>query len=300
MGTSKPSNIGLKSAINYSTNLEKKRSKKNILTYIFIIFVGLIMLYPLLWMVSSSFKEPTEIFSGTSFFPSTVIFDNYIQGWTGLSGVTFGTFFLNTFFIVTVAIIGNVISCSMAAYAFSRLNFSFKKVLFAVMLITLMLPFHVTIIPQYIIFNHLGWVNTFLPLTLPKFFAVEGFFIFLMVQFMRGIPTELEQAAEMDGCGPIRIYWYLIMPLALPAVVTTMIFTFIWTWNDFFGQLLYLSNINLYTVALGLRMFLDSAGQSAWGPMFAMSTLSLIPLFIVFIFFQRYLIEGITTGGVKG
>jgi len=166
--------------------------------------------------------------------------------------------------------------------------------------VTLMLPFHVTIIPQYIIFNSLEWVNTYLPLTLPRFFAVEGFFIFLLVQFMRGIPSELEQAAKIDGCGPIRIYWYLMMPLSLPAIVTTMIFTFIWTWNDFFGQLLYISNIDLYTVALGLRMFLDSSGKSAWGSMFAMSTLSLVPLFAVFIFFQRYLIEGITTGGVKG
>lgn len=286
--------------VKITVNSPSRVKFKKLLIHVFIIIVGTIMLYPLLWMVSSSFKEPSEIFTEVSFFPSTVIFDNYIRGWAGLSGVTFGKFFLNTFFIVFVAIIGNVISCSMAAYAFARLNFSFKKVMFAVMLITLMLPFHVTVIPQYIIFNHLGWVNTFLPLTLPKFFAVEGFFIFLMVQFMRGIPKELEQAAEIDGCGPIRIYWHLILPLALPAVVTTTIFTFIWTWNDFFSQLLYLSNINLYTVALGLRMFLDSAGQSAWGPMFAMSTLTLIPLFIVFVFFQRYLIEGITTGGVKG
>src|SRR5690606_30005075 len=128
----------------------------------------ILMLYPLLWMVSSSFKEQTEIFSGISFFPSEATFENYTEGWAGLSGVTFGKFFLNTFFIVTIGIIGNVLSCSMAAYAFSRLNFSFKKFWFAIMLITLMLPFHVTIIPQYIIFNSFDWVNTYLPLTLPK------------------------------------------------------------------------------------------------------------------------------------
>ncbi|MBS4219507.1 carbohydrate ABC transporter permease [Bacillus sp. FJAT-49711] len=270
------------------------------LIHIFIILLGVAMLYPLLWMVSSSFKVQTEIFTGISFFPTKVTFENYVNGWAGLSGITFGRFFINTFFIIFIGIIGNVLSCSMTAYAFARLNFSMKKIWFAIMLVTLMLPFHVTIIPQYIIFNHLEWVNTYLPLTLPRFFAVEGFFIFLLVQFMRGIPSELEQAAKIDGCGPIRIYWYLMMPLALPAIVTTMIFTFIWTWNDFFGQLLYISNIDLYTVALGLRMFLDSSGKSAWGSMFAMSTLSLVPLFAVFIFFQRYLIEGITTGGVKG
>ncbi|WP_419955589.1 carbohydrate ABC transporter permease [Neobacillus niacini] len=283
------------------TEVKKSKVKLSIiLTHIIIIAIGIIMLYPLLWMVSSSFKDNVDIFKGTSFFPKEIIFDNYIKGWNGISGYTFATFFKNSLFICTMAIIGNVISCSMAAYAFSRLDFAFKKVLFAIMLITLMLPFHVTVIPQYIMFNKLEWINTFLPLTLPKFLATEGFFIFLMVQFMRTIPLELEEAAKMDGCGPIRIYWKLILPLSLPALITTMIFTFIWTWNDFFSQLLYLSDIKLHTVAVGLRMFVDSMGESSWGSLFAMSTVSLIPLFAVFIFFQKYLIEGITAGGVKG
>lgn len=283
------------------TEVKKGKVKLSIIiTHIIIIAVGIIMLYPLLWMVSSSFKDNVDIFKGTSFFPKEIILDNYIKGWNGISGYTFATFFKNSFFICIVAIIGNVISCSMAAYAFSRLDFAFKKVLFAIMLITLMLPFHVTVIPQYIMFNKLEWINTFLPLTLPKFLATEGFFIFLMVQFMRTIPLELEEAAKMDGCGPIRIYWKLILPLSLPALITTMIFTFIWTWNDFFSQLLYLSDIKLHTVAVGLRMFVDSMGESSWGSLFAMSTVSLIPLFAVFIFFQKYLIEGITAGGVKG
>jgi multiple sugar transport system permease protein len=283
--------------------IQEKKSKiklSAVITHIIIIAVGVLMLYPLLWMVSSSFKDNLDIFKGTSFFPKEIILDNYIKGWNGVSGFTFGNFFKNSFFICIVAIVGNVISCSMAAYAFSRLDFAFKKVFFAIMLITLMLPFHVTVIPQYIMFNKLEWINTFLPLTLPKFLATEGFFIFLMVQFMRTIPLELEEAAKMDGCGPIRIYWKLIMPLSLPALITTMIFTFIWTWNDFFSQLLYLSDIKLHTVAVGLRMFVDSMGESSWGSLFAMSTVSLIPLFVVFIFFQKYLIEGITAGGVKG
>jgi multiple sugar transport system permease protein len=288
--------------VNQVITKEKKRTVKLsiVFTHIFIITVGIAMLYPLLWMVSSSFKDNLDIFKGTSFFPTEIILDNYIKGWNGVSGYTFGHFFKNSFFICIVAIIGNVITCSMAAYAFARLDFAFKKVLFAIMLITLMLPFHVTVIPQYIMFNKLEWINTFLPLTLPKFLATEGFFIFLMVQFMRTIPLELEEAAKMDGCGPIRIYWKLILPLSLPALITTMIFTFIWTWNDFFSQLLYLSDIKLHTVAVGLRMFVDSMGESSWGSLFAMSTVSLIPLFAVFIFFQKYLIEGITAGGVKG
>jgi multiple sugar transport system permease protein len=168
------------------------------------------------------------------------------------------------------------------------------------MLGTLMLPFHVTVVPQYIIFNMLGWTNTFLPLIVPKFFAVDAFFIFLMVQFIRGLPVELEQAAMVDGCGRIQIFALIILPLLAPALVTTTIFTFIWTWNDFFTQLLYLNTEKNYTVSLGLRQFLDSSGQSAWGPMFAMTTLSLVPVFIVFLFFQRRLVEGIATTGLKG
>ncbi len=288
-------------SLNIHSMVNKKKIKpKAIILHLFIIAVGILMLYPLLWMISSSFKPDSEIFKNISFWPTTFTFENYVKGWAGLSGVSFGKFFANTFFIVAVSIIGTVLSCSMAAYAFARLDFAFKKVWFAIMLTTMMLPFHVTVIPQYIIFNKLEWVNTYLPLTLPKFLAGDGFFIFLMVQFIRTIPRELDEAAKMDGCGPIRLYSTLIMPLALPALITTMIFTFIWTWNDFFSQLLYIGDINLYTVALGLRMFLDAMGQSSWGSMFAMSTISLIPLFALFIFFQRYLIEGITAGGVKG
>lgn len=282
-------------------SLAKPKSKlKKPLLHLVIIVIGIMMLYPLIWMVSSSFKDNTEIFQGSSFWPKKFLFDNYIQGWKGVSGISFGRFFMNSFIIVFFAIIGNVISCSMAAYAFARLDFAFKKVFFAIMLVTLMLPFHVTVIPQYIMFNKIGWINTYLPMTLPKFLATDGFFVFLMVQFMRTIPKELEEAAKMDGCGPIKMYWYLIMPLSLPALITTMIFTFIWTWNDFFTQLLYISDIKLDTVAVGLRMFVDAMGQSSWGALFAMSTLSLIPLFVIFIFFQKYLIEGITAGGVKG
>ena len=282
------------------SSIRTKKKISRVLLHLFIIAVGLLMLYPLIWMVSASFKENTEIFQGSNFWPKKLLLDNYIQGWNGVSEVTFGKFFANSFFIVIVAIVGNVLSCSMAAYAFARLDFTFKKVFFAIMLITLMLPFHVTVIPQYIMFNKLEWINTYLPLTVPKFLATDGFFVFLMVQFMRTIPKELEEAAKMDGCGQIKMYWYLIMPLSLPALITTMIFTFIWTWNDFFSQLLYLSDIQLQTVAVGLRMFVDAMGNSSWGALFAMSTLSLIPLFAVFIFFQKYLIEGITTGGVKG
>ncbi|MFC5448943.1 carbohydrate ABC transporter permease [Paenibacillus aestuarii] len=270
------------------------------LLHAFIIAGCVIMLYPLLWMFVSSFKENTEIFTNTSLIPHKFTFENYKQGWAGLSGVTFGTFFLNTFFLVALCIIGNLISCSMAAYAFGRLKFFLRQAFFAIMLSTLMLPFHVTVIPQYIMFNKFGWINTYLPLVMPKFLGVEAFFVFLIVQFIRSLPRELDQAAEIDGCGPIKMYLHIILPLTLPALMTTSIFTFIWTWNDFFSQLLYISNIERFPIALALRMFTDSMGDNSWGALFAMSILSLVPVFAMFIFFQRYLIEGISTGGLKG
>ncbi|MBZ9937524.1 carbohydrate ABC transporter permease [Mesorhizobium sp. BR1-1-16] len=258
------------------------------------------MLYPLLWMIGSSFKPDSEIFTELNPIPRSLDLTNYIRGWVLGTGTSFTTFYFNSFVVCAGAIIGNLLSCSLAAYAFARIRFRLRGMWFAIMLGTLMLPFHVTVVPQYIIFNSLGWTNTFLPLVVPKFFAVDAFFIFLMVQFIRGIPIELEQAAMVDGCNRFQIFTKIIMPLLGPALVTTTIFTFIWTYNDFFSQLLYLSTENHYTVSLGLRLFLDASGQSAWGPMFAMTTLSLVPVILVFAFFQRRLVEGIATTGLKG
>lgn len=280
--------------------LSRTKKIETLLKHIIIIAIGIVMLYPLLWLLVSSLKPNNEIFGTLSLWSENFTFQNYISGWQGLSGVTFGRFILNTFFIVGLSIIGNVVSGSLTAFAFARLDFKFKSVGFSIVLLTLMLPFHVTVIPSYIIWNQLGLINTYWPLIFPKFFAVEGFFIYLMIQFMRGIPRSIDESAFIDGASPFTLYWKIILPLSLPAIVSTVIFTFIWTWNDFFSQLLYLSDINRYTVALGLRMFLDSSGASNWGAMFAMSIVTLIPIFVVFIFFQRYLIEGITTGGVKG
>jgi pectin-derived oligosaccharide transport system permease protein len=270
------------------------------LLHVAIILGCFIMTYPLLWMLVSSFKVNDEIFKNESLIPHSFTLANYALGWTSLPDATFGRFFMNTGIIVFFSIIGTLISSSMAGYAFARLSFYLRNLFFALMLVTLMLPLHVTVIPQYIIFFHLHWINTYWPLTLPQFLGVQGFFIFLMVQFIRSIPRELDQAAHIDGCGPIRTYLHLIVPLSVPAFVATTILTFIWTWNDFFRQLLYISSVSLYTVALGLRMFTSSMGNSSWGALFAMSILSLLPLFLLFVFLQRFIIEGVVAGGVKG
>lgn len=256
------------------------------------------MLYPLFWMISSSFKPESEIFGNLSLIPSTVVLNNYADGWNGLR-VSFSTFYKNSFLIAILAVIADLMACSLTAFAFARLEFWGKNFWFALMLGTLMLPYHVTLVPQYVMFQSIGWVDSFLPLVVPKFLAVDAFFIFLMVQFFRGIPREIDEAARMDGCGPWRIYTRIMLPLSLPVMATASIFSFIWTYDNFLGPLIYLNDINLYTIPLALRAFVDSSGLSAWGQLFAMSTLSLVPLFLFFLFFQRLIIRGVAASAMK-
>jgi multiple sugar transport system permease protein len=263
-----------------------------------LILASIGMLYPLLWMISSSFKPEYLIFSDLSVWPKEVVLDNYLKGWSALR-TTFTTFYLNSFLIAALSVVGNLAACSLTAYAFARLDFRFKNLWFALMLGTLMLPYHVTLVPQYVLFLNLGWVDTILPLVVPKFLAVDAFFIFLMVQFFRGIPRELDEAARMDGCGPWRIYWRIMLPLSLPVMATAAIFSFIWTYDDFLGPLIYLNDIADYTVQLGLRAFADNTGEAAWGQLFAMSALSLLPVFFFFLFFQRLIIQGVATSAMK-
>jgi multiple sugar transport system permease protein len=274
------------------------RRVRSVLAHTLLVGASILMLYPLLWLLSASLRPQTEIFSSPSIFPSEISFDSFVRGWDGLR-VSFSIFFLNSFVIAILAVAGNLITCSLAAYSFARLEFAGRRFWFAMMLMTLMLPYQVVLIPQYILFRQLGWVDTILPLVAPKFLAVDAFFIFLMVQFFRGIPRELDEAAQMDGCSPWRIYWKIMLPLSLPVMTTAAIFTFIWTWDDFFAPLIYLNEMRQYTVMLGLRTFVDSTGESDYGGLFAMSVLSLVPIFVFFLAFQRLLIEGIATTGMK-
>jgi multiple sugar transport system permease protein len=271
---------------------------KHLLAHVAIIAFGLVLIYPPLWMLSSSFKPAQTIFSAPGLWPREFTLDNWAQGWLGL-GIPFSRFFLNSAVIAGLSMVGNLFSCSIAAYAFARLEFRFKPILFAVMLGTIMLPFQVVLVPQYILFHELGWTNTILPLVVPKFLAVDAFFVFLLVQFIRGLPRELDDAATVDGCGPFGVFWLIIFPLLRPALAVTAVFTFIWTWNDFLGPLIYLTATDNYTVPIALNAFLDSTGTSNWGAMFAMSILSLVPLFLVFLFAQKQLVQGIATTGIK-
>lgn len=278
----------------------KSRLGIAIIRHSLLIIVLFAMLYPLLWMVAASFRPNNEIFSSLGLVTNHFTLDNYINGWTGNGSLNFSVFFINSLVISTLAIVGNLVACSLAAYAFARLKFPGMKLLFALLLGTLLLPYHVTLVPQYVFFNQFNLVNTFVPLVLPKFLGTDAFFIFLMVQFIRGIPGDLVDAARVDGAGHWKTFIRIIMPLAAPAIGTTALFTFINSWNDFLGPLLYLNSNTLWTVPLGINGFLDSTGgQSSYGALFAMATLSLAPLVGFFIAFQKLLIEGIATTGIK-
>ncbi|MET9231576.1 carbohydrate ABC transporter permease [Lentzea sp. NPDC003310] len=263
-----------------------------------LVLIGFVMLYPVLWMVASSLRPDDEIFRSPGLVLDGLRGENYTEGWNALTP-SFGTYLANSAVLVLGCIVGNLVSCSMAAYAFARLQFRGKRWWFGIMLGTIMLPIHVIIVPQYVLFSNIGWVNTFLPLIVPKILATDAFFVFLMVQFIRGLPRELDEAARIDGCGHPRIFLQIILPLMTPALATTTIFTFIWTWNDFFSQLIYLTDPDMYTVPVALRSFVDSTVATSWGSQFAMSVVSLVPIFLAFLVGQRYLVKGIATTGGK-
>ena len=260
----------------------------------------LVMLYPLAWLVATSFKPAAEVVARLKLLPSHLEWSNFSTALAGVNDVSIWRLLGNSLLIAGGAVLGNVLSCSLAAYAFARLRFRMRGPLFAFLIATIMLPHHAVLIPQYIVFNELGMVNTYWPMILPKFLATDAFFVFLIVQFMRGLPRELEEAARIDGCGPFRTFFSVILPLTRPALITTAIFTFIWTWNDFFTQLIYLFSPEKFTLTLALRSFVDASSQSAFGPMFAMSVFALLPIVLFFLAFQRFLVEGMAHSGVKG
>ena len=266
--------------------------------HVVLIAASIAMIYPLVWLVVSSFKPNNQIFLNLSIFTKNLTVDNYVSGWTSLQN-PFGTYIINSLVISVLCIVGNLASCSLAAYAFARLKFAGRNIFFAIMLMTIMLPFQVVLVPQFTIYKELGWINTILPLVVPKFLATDAFFVFLMVQFIRALPDEIYEAGQIDGANQLTMFTRLTLPLMIPALATTSIFTFIWTWSDFFGPLLYLRLPKMFTVAVALKGFLDAQSTSDYGAMFAMSVVSLLPLFIVFLFGQKYLIQGFATTGMK-
>ncbi|MEO3870440.1 carbohydrate ABC transporter permease [Nonomuraea sp. B12E4] len=276
----------------------RRRGRRDLLKHVGLGAFVLLMLYPLIWMIVSAFKPDHLILTEPGLIPSEITFDNFAEGWNALNR-PFSVFFANSLIVTVGAIVGNLFSCSLTAFALARLEFRMRKVYLAITLVSVMLPMHVLVIPQYIFFSQLGLVNTYYPLLIPKFLATDAFFVYLMVQFIRTIPRDLDRAAWIDGSGPFRTFWYVILPLMRPALVTTTIFTFIWTWNDFFVPLIYLTSPKMFTVPVALSSMVDSETQSGVGMLFAMSLLSLLPVLIFFVIAQKHLIRGIATTGLK-
>jgi multiple sugar transport system permease protein len=271
--------------------------------WVYHILVGgfaILMLYPVIWLVMSSFKPSDTIFiTAKTLIPETWIWTNFVDGWKGIGGNSFGVFIKNTAILVVITLIGQVISSAFIAFGFARLEFKGKAIWFGIMMLTLMLPHDVLMVPQYIIFAKLDWLNSLKPLAIPAYFG-HPFFIFLLVQFIRTIPRELDEAAIIDGCGTFKIFTKIILPLIKPSLATAAIFSFYWTWESLLGPVLYLNSPSKYTVSMALNMFLSNETVSNWGAMFAMSVVTLIPVFVIFFLFQRHVVEGISTSGLKG
>ncbi|MFF2486388.1 carbohydrate ABC transporter permease [Microbacterium sp. NPDC058062] len=278
----------------------KRGTWQTVIWFVVLIAVTAIVLYPLVWLLFSTFKPNSEFGSNMGLLPENPTIANYAKVMEGIAGVPMWRFFLNSFIIAAGSVIGVLLSSSLAAYAFARIQFKGLGILFAAMIGTLLLPFHVVIIPQYIIFQRLDMIDTFWPLLLPKFLATEAFFVFLLVQFIRQMPRDMDEAARIDGAGHMRIFWSIILPLIKPALITCSIFAFIWAWNDFLGPLLYLTSPENYPLPIALRLYNDQTSVSDYGATVTASFIALIPVLLFFLVFQRFLVDGVATQGLKG
>ncbi len=255
-----------------------------------------IFIIPFLWLLSTSVKPESQIFVWPPvWIPNPITFEHYVNG---LRFLPFGRFTLNSLVIALSSVVGALCSCSLSAYGLARIRWPGREILFAIILATLMVPFQVRMVPLFIIFKTLGWVDTFLPLIVPSFFG-NAFFIFLLRQFLLTIPRELSEAAKIDGASELATFWRVILPLTKPALATVALFQFLGSWDDFVGPLIYLSSQENYTVSLGLAMFRGQYG-SYWGMLMAVSTVMALPIIVLFFFTQRTFIQGITLTGIKG
>ncbi|MBC8080096.1 MAG: carbohydrate ABC transporter permease [Gorillibacterium sp.] len=280
----------------------KRSTLKKYVLHASMITFGLLMMYPVLWWLGASLKKNEEM-SSPNIFPSTPMWSNFVNGWTAIPNYSFTHFYMNSFQLVLGILFTTILSCSVVAFGFARLDFPLRNFWFSLVLVTLMLPGQVTLVPQYSLYNSFGWIDTYLPFIVPHSLAGGAggsFFIFLIVQFIRGIPRELDESAKMDGCSWFGIYWRIIMPLTKPALVTVAIYCFLWNWDDFFGHLIYINSIEKYTVQLALRLFIDSQDAMQWGQLLAMSLMSIMPAVIIFFLAQKHFVQGIASTGIKG
>lgn len=284
--------------------LETRHKIARFFQYFVLIVVGFVMIYPLLWMVGATFKSNAEIFTGIGFIPKNPTLDGYVAAVTQNYGgdINIWRAFLNTYSYVIPKVIFTVISSVIAAYGFSRFKFKGRDILFSIMISTLFLPQVVLNVPQYLMYNTFGWINSplYLPLWVPTLFATETYFVYQLVQFMRSIPHDLDEAASIDGCGPVKILYKIICPMLSPSLVACALFQFMWSCNDFMGPLLYVTTPTKYPMSIFVKLSMDGDVGFDWNRILALSLISIIPQLVVFFCAQDAFIDGIAAGSVKG
>lgn len=302
----------------------KKKTPVNLfLSYLLIVLIGFILIYPILWMICAAFKTNVEIFGSTTLLPKAwtsagyqawlaeneggsfgqyfvYLFHNFGEAWMGTGRNSYSNFFWNSFVLVVPTVILTLISSTLVAYGFARFNFRGKKVLFGILIGTLMLPNAVVIIPRYAMYASWGWVDSYMPFYVPAALAAAPFFVYMLIQFMRGLPRDLDESAYIDGCSTFRTLVQILLPLLKPALFSAGLFQFMWTYNDYFNSLVFINSATKYTVSLGLRLSLDGESVVNWGKMMAASCIAVLPLIILFFAAQKYFVEGIATTGIKG
>ena len=286
---------------NAENNRTLRREKINaFIRYVVLGVVGLMMLYPLLWMFTAALKPNHEIFTSMSLIPKEWSLEGFINGWKTGTEFTFGHYIINTFLYVVPKVFFTVVSSTIVAYGFARFDIPWKKLWFGTLIASILLPQTVLLIPQYLMFREMGLLDSYLPLYLPLAFATQGFFVFMLVQFLRGVPTDMEEAAMIDGCNSLQVLWHVVVPVIRPAILSVGVFHFMWSVNDFLGPLIYVSSVEKFPIALALKMSIDVTEGARWNEILAMASIAIIPSIVVFFMSQKYFVEGVSNSGIKG
>ncbi len=268
--------------------------------YLIIFIIGAVLLYPIIWMFFASFKTNEEIFGSIRLLPERFSLQYFIDGWKGSGKATYTDFFLNTFFLVIPSSLLRGFSGALVAYGFARFQFPGKRILFVLLIAMLMLPNSVVIIPRYTLYNRFHWVNTYIPFYAPALLCCNAFFPYMLIQFLRGLPRDLDESAYIDGCGTLRTFTHILLPLMKPALFSAGLFQFLWTYNDYFNSLIFINSVKKFPISLALRMSLDAESVVQWGKVMAMACVAVVPVILLFFAAQRYFVEGIATSGLKG
>ena len=279
---------------------KKTKRLSEIIMYVVLIGIGIIMIYPLIWMFFASFKTNAEIYSGIRLLPESFSMDAYINGWNSVGGNTYTTFFKNSLLLVLPTTLLTVLSSMFVAYGFARFEFRGKKFMFSLLISTLMMPNAILLIPRYTIFRSLNVLDGYGAFYLMAAFSCYPFFTYMLIQFLRGLPRELDESAYMDGCGTMRTFISILLPLLKPALFSAGLLQFLWTYNDYFNSLIYINSVKKFTVPMALRLSMDAESVVVWKNVMAMSCLAVLPVVVLFFLCQRYFVEGIATTGLKG